>query len=306
MPKQRGQSKAESNDEGGPTEALNQSGKGNREASVQSADNQAVLAAIASLQAELSQAKSDICDKIDEKIADVSTTLRGEMAALKTESDTAFFAVNARLDTQNETLESLGESANVTSDTVVELEARVKQLHSQVEQLSAKCLDLEGRSKRQNLRIAGVKEGEENGQKTRDFVAQLLMDVLKLDEKPVIDRAHRALRERPSGNGPPRHLILRVHYCHALEDILQKVMKTKRLIYQGQQIQVFRDFPSEVVKRRAAFTPARNLLRDQPGVKFGLLYPAKLRVTHNGNETTFTDPKEARLYAERHFGQGHK
>ena len=87
---------------------------------------------------------------------------------------------------------------------------------------------------------------------------------------------------------------------------MQKVMKTKRLIYQGQQIQVFRDFPSEVVKRRAAFTPARNLLRDQPGVKFGLLYPAKLRVTHNGNETTFTDPKEARLYAERHFGQGHK
>ena len=149
-----------------------------------------------------------------------------------------------------------------------------------------------------------MKEGEEGGKKARDFVAQKLMEVIQLEEKPVIDRAHRALRQRLGDNEPPRHLILRVHYCHALETILQKVMKSPNLIYRGQRIQVFRDFPPTVVKRRAAFTPARKLLRDQPGIKFGLLYPAKLRVTHNGIETTFTDPEEARLYAERHFGQG--
>ena len=105
----------------------------------------------------------------------------------------------------------------------MDLEATVKQLHSKVEQLSEKCLDLEGRSKRQNLRIAGVKEGEEKGQKARDFVAQLLMEVLQLDEKPLIDRAHRALRQRPGDNEPPRHLILRMHYCHALESILHEI-----------------------------------------------------------------------------------
>lgn len=69
----------------------------------------------------------------------------------------------------------------------MDLEATVKQLRSQVEQLSEKCLDLEGRSKCQNLRIVRVKEGEENGQKARNFMAQLLMEVLQLDEKPVID-----------------------------------------------------------------------------------------------------------------------
>lgn len=222
----------------------------------------------------------------------MSTTLRTEIAALKTESDAAFTIVNNRLDSQNETLGSLEKSANATSDSVADLEAKVKQLHNQVEQLSEKCLDLEGRSKRQNLRIAGVKEGEERGQGARDFVAQLLMEVLQLDEKPMIDRAHRALRQRSGDDHPPRHLILRVHYCHTLESI-----------YRGQRIQIFRDFPPTVVKRRAAVTPARKLLRDQPGVKFGLLYPAKLRVSHNGMETTFSDPEEARLYAERHFGQ---
>lgn len=57
-------------------------------------DTQAVLAAIASLQAELSQDESDICDKIDVKIAVVSTALRSEIDALRTESDAAFVAVN--------------------------------------------------------------------------------------------------------------------------------------------------------------------------------------------------------------------
>ncbi|KAI4891660.1 hypothetical protein NFI96_007545, partial [Prochilodus magdalenae] len=281
---------------------LSRSGKDNPEASTQSADQQAVLAAIASLQAELSQAKSDICTKID----DVSTVLRGEIAAVKAESDNAFITVHARLDGQNDTRKSLVESANANSDVVADLEAKVKALQSQVDQLSEKCLDLEGRSKRQNLRIAGVKEGLENGQKTRDFVAQLLTDVLQLEEKPVIDRAHRALRVRLGDNELPRHLIIRVHYCHAFEEILKKVMQSRTLTYQGERIQIFRDFPPAVVKRRAAFTPARNLLRDKPGVRFGLVYPAKLRVTHNGKETTFTDAEEARLFAERLFGRDHE
>lgn len=185
---------------------------------------------------------------------------------------------------------------------LAELATKVKRLSGQVEQLLEKCLDLEGRSKRQNLRIARVREGKEHGQKTREFVAQLLKDVLNLDDKPVIDRAHRALQMHPGDNEPSRHLILRIHYCYALEEILPKVTTNRNLTYQGQQIQILRDVLSAVVKRHAAFNPARNLLRDKSGVKFKLLYPAKLQVTHNGTETTFTDAEEARLSAEHHFG----
>lgn len=83
---------------------------------------------------------------------------------------------------------------------------------------------------------------------------------------------------------------------------MQKVMSTRDLTFRGQRILIFRDLPPEVARRRAAFTPARKILRDKPGVKFGLLYPAKLRVTHNGSERLFTDPEEARQYATRHFG----
>lgn len=303
MGKSKPATRTESTEDGGPAEAPSRSGKGDPDTSTRGADQQAVLAAIAALQEELAQAKSDICSKLDEKIADVSTDLRGEIAAVKTDSDNAFIAVHARLDGQNDTLKSLVESANANSDVVADLEAKVKALQSQVDKLSEKCLDLEGRSKRQNLRIAGVKEGLENGQKTRDFVAQLLTDVLKLDERPRIDRAHRALRERPDDEEPPRHLIVRVHYCDAFDEIVNKVKQFQTLTYHDGPIQIFRDFPPAVVKRRAAFTPARNLLRDKPGVRFGLLYPAKLRVTHNGKETTFTDAVKARLFAESLVGR---
>ena len=175
MPTRAGKSWDMPNEDEDPTEAPVQSEGEDPVPSTPNMDIQAVLAAIASLQTELSQAKSDICDKIDEKIAVVSTALRSEIDALRTESDAAFVVVNSRLDSQSETLKSLEANANATSDTVVVLEATVKQLHRQVEQLSEKCLDLEGRSKRQNLRIAGVKEGEERGQKARDYGRKLLL-----------------------------------------------------------------------------------------------------------------------------------
>lgn len=58
-------------------------------------------------------------------------------------------------------------------NSVVKLEEKVKQLSGKVEQLTEKCTDLEGRSKRQNIRIVGVPDGRENGQCDSDFVAKL-------------------------------------------------------------------------------------------------------------------------------------
>ncbi|KAK7925474.1 hypothetical protein WMY93_007784 [Mugilogobius chulae] len=134
-----------------------------------------------------------------------------------------------------------------------------------------------GRSKRQNLRIAGI---------------------TRLGYKPLLDRAHRSLRSRQDDNAPPRHIVLRVHYGHEFEEITRRISQNSKLSYDGQQITIFRDYPSEVVKQRSQFAAVRGILRGIPGVRFGLKYPAKLRVTYNGLERTFTDHKEARKYAE--------
>lgn len=261
-----------------------------------------VLAAVASIHAELAHIKAEICLKIETKISEVTTTLRGEIAALKSENDTAVAALKVQLEMQNQTLKELACSASNTLDIIQEMEDKVRKLSRQVETLSEKCLDLEGRSKRLNLRITGIKEGSESGQKPREFAAQMLKEALYLEETPVIDRAHRALRRRPGDNEPPRHLIMRLHHYHVYEDIMQKAMSIKDLKYRSQRTQIFRDIPPEVVRRRAAFTPARRILRDKPSVRFGLLYPARLRVSCNGTEIFFTNPDEAHQYAVRLFG----
>lgn len=75
--------------------------------------------------------------------------------------------------------------------------------------MTEKCLDLE----RQNLKIVGVKERKEDGK-------DLFQQVLHLDERPKLDRAHRALRIRLGSGAPPRQLILKLHHASVLEDIM--------------------------------------------------------------------------------------
>ena len=185
--------------------------------SAQQAESNDVLKAITSPHAELARVKSNIGNKIETEISKVKHTLRGVIATLRTESDMAISALNTQLGAQSQALKELADAANGTSDKMQELEDQVKKLSGQVETLSEKCIDLEDRS---NLRVAGVKEGKENSQKPREFVAQLLKEVLNLTYAPVMDRAHRALRKRPGNDEPPRHFITRLHYCHAYEDIL--------------------------------------------------------------------------------------
>lgn len=133
------------------------------------------------------------------EISEVKYTLRGEIATLRTENDTALSALNTQMGAQNQALKELADAANATSDMIQELEDKVKKLSGQVEALTEKCLDLEGRSKRQNLRVAGVKEGSENGQKPREFVAQLLKEVLNLADAPVIDGNGLEMMNPPPG-----------------------------------------------------------------------------------------------------------
>ncbi|KAL0179771.1 hypothetical protein M9458_025213, partial [Cirrhinus mrigala] len=216
--------------------------------------NDPVLLAIESLRVELGKVKTDIKE-----------SLKGEIATLEKKIDAKFDAMQLTINEHRATLEHLEQNATTSADAVRKLQAQVKSLSDQVSELTEKCIDLEGRSKRQNIRIAGIREGMENGQGAREFVAKLLMEV------PVLDRAHRALRSRPEDSDPPRQLIARIHHGHTMEKIMRKVSSQRKLTFNGRSIQIFRDYPSAVVKRRAAFARVRQILRDKPGVKFGIL-----------------------------------
>ncbi|KAI4885883.1 hypothetical protein NFI96_032821 [Prochilodus magdalenae] len=269
MPAKRGNQKTETPEATGLSSVGNLSEDTGGPQEAEGMGTEAILAAIATLRSEMKTSKTEICGKIEDKVSE----WRG--------------------------LVGVTEVSYRASDCITELEAIVANLRSQVGSFTEKCI--EGHSKRQNLRIVGLKESTEHGAKTRDFVVELLMEALKLEEKPLIDRAHRALRSRPEPEAQPRHIIARLHYCHAVEDIISQACKTRELLFHGQKIRTFRDLPNSVVQKRAAFNPAKALLRDKPGVRFGLLYPARLCVTLNGKESIFTDPQDALKFANHHF-----
>ena len=74
------------------------------------------------------------------------------------------------------------------SDLLTSLDSTVSTLKAEVKLLTDKCEDLEGRARRNNIRL--VPEGAE-GVRPTEFIAKLLMDSLGLDDLPLLDRAHR-------------------------------------------------------------------------------------------------------------------
>lgn len=93
-----------------------------------------------------------------------------------------------------------------------------------------------------------------------------------------------------------------MHYTHDVEEIPQKAAEMKQINYCGQRILIFPDYPPAVMKQPALLKRATELLRDKPGVRFAMQYPAKLRATINGKEHFFTDPERVTEFAEQHFG----
>ena len=269
----------------------------------------AVLTAIDSLRADFITWKSEIMSGLDVKMAgldgkieQISSSFKGELSALRNETSCSIKTLESTVSAHGVKIMDLEASATSYTDAVAMLQDEVASLKKTVADLSSLCEDLSSRSRRQNLRVLSIREGLETSKTPRVFIAQLLKDALDLEKLPTVDRAHRALRPRSWEGSAPRPFILRLHYAWEHEEILKKAAAQRRITYEGEKILIFPDLPPSIVKRRALFKPARDLMRDKPGVRFGTLYPAKLRVTMAGKDHYFTDPDKALEFARQHFG----
>lgn len=265
-------------------------------------------------------ARIDTMDKkVDSKyqelhkiIDSLSADLKGNISAVRDEVLAEINTVQSACAAHEAQLTSLEEANNEYSDRVVDVEAQLAKLNDEVSKLSQKVEDLEGRQRRDNIRILGVKETFQLGPRPTQTVAKLLQDCLKLDAVPTLDRAHRSLQPEPGkGNTRPRPkpqwprtIIVKFHYHQEQQEVLQKAAATTSLEFDGQKIMIFPDLPQAVVKRRAAFKDTKELLRPHhPRVRFGMVYPAKLRITSPLGEEIFACPNAAMDYTLANFSQ---
>ncbi|XP_060765595.1 uncharacterized protein LOC132873812 [Neoarius graeffei] len=154
------------------------------------------------------------------------------------------------------------------------MESKLGELSAEVCALKTKCNDLEGRQRRHNLRILGIPEGDE-GSRPTEFIAQLLQDMLELEEKPLLDGAHRSLRPKPKRGKPLRAFVIRVHYYHVHDQIHRRAAEASPLSHKGSRLSIFPDFTAEVAKKRAAFVSAQQFFNvlQSPSLSHPILPP---------------------------------
>lgn len=248
----------------------------------------------------LERIESVTCE-IHKKMDILSAELQDSIASVRTDL-AASIASNRDVITAHGTrLDDLEGAANAYSDRVTELEGKFVALTSETNKLRDKAEDLESRQRRENCRIFGI---EENFGNTRpeQAIAQLLKDSLKLDYTPTLDRAHRSLQQKPKSGDPPRPFMVRFHYFQEKADVLRKAARAGPILHSGRRIHIYPDYTAKIAKQRAAFKDVRGLLHRCRGVKFGILYPATLKITTTtGDQKTFVDPDKAKEYILGHL-----
>ena len=237
-------------------------------------------------------------DKLHKEIDSLASDLKTEILNVRADFTSVTEEMRKENATSSTPIDGLEEEANVQANRVVALEAKVNTLSTQVARLTDKTEDLESRQRRDNCRLIGVEEGLGNI-RPESAVAVLLKEALALDYTPTLDRVHRSLQPRPKDGDAPRPIIIKFHYFQEKVDILRKAMGAGPITHKGKRFYIYPDYSAAVRKKRAAFIEGRGLLRRCAGMKYGLLYPATLKITSPaGEQGSFDDPIKAKHYIE--------
>uniref|UniRef100_A0A087X5R6 L1 transposable element RRM domain-containing protein n=1 Tax=Poecilia formosa TaxID=48698 RepID=A0A087X5R6_POEFO len=161
-------------------------------------------------------------------IDDLKTALKGDNAKLQQNIDHLGHEINGKLDNVATEVQGLAERVDEAEARVHQVETWAKEATEAlcfcIEQRKTqlKVLDFESRSRRNNVRVFGVPEGQE-GNSTTQYIETLLRSQLQLPEDLdlKIQRAHRTLTSKP----PPRAII--VNFLK--EKILREVWKKGKI-----------------------------------------------------------------------------
>uniref|UniRef100_H2ZSF3 L1 transposable element RRM domain-containing protein n=1 Tax=Latimeria chalumnae TaxID=7897 RepID=H2ZSF3_LATCH len=176
-------------------------------------------------------------------------------------------------------------------------EARIVMLTSTVADLRDK-IDQENRVCRNNIRILGFPEGVEQGNPSK-FLEEALPTLLKLPTGTdlSIERAHRSLAPRPGPGQRPCPFIIKLLRFPVKELLLRSARDLGTLEWEGHKILLFPDLSRALQDRRRQFLSVKRILRDKM-IKYGLFYPATLRVTYKGTTSSFATAEEAEKFVK--------
>lgn len=158
--------------------------------------------------------------------------------------------------------------------------------------LEAKLADLEDRSRRDNIRIMGIAEGDEGSNAVQYISSNLPKWFPSLrEERFEIMRAHRLPLPRGAGASGSRTLICKMLRFTDRDRIL-KAARLTPLTIGDRSIRFSADYSQHTIARRRLFSAAMDTARKR-GVQAFLLYPARLKVIRGSLQRVFDSHTEA-------------
>ena len=232
-----------------------------------------------------------------DKFAEILEAIQASRSALEGQIG----GIQTEVSLVRQDLRNVVDRVTETEGRVSELEETVKELKTSVSQLEAKAgaleyraEDAENRARRSNLRFIGFPEGAE-GALTEQFLEDWVRQWVPADRLStcfVLERAHRSMARRPPTGAPPRPIIAKILNYKDRDAILRQARELGSIAYENSKILIFPDYTLQVQKARRNFETVKSKLRTM-GLQYRLMFPAKLKVLHNGKSHFFSTPGAA-------------
>lgn len=184
-----------------------------------------------------------------------------------------------------------------TEDDVTTLQQKAKRLEETIEMLSNKVQDQEDRARRSNVRLVGLPENTE-GTDMCAFLEEWLPKTLgdTLTPAPVIERAHRVGQVNPSRSSTaPRTIIMKFLNYRDCEKTMRAARRLGEVRHENHRLGFFPDLSSETRQRQRQFDGVKARFRAMD-IRYGMLYPAHLVITHESKRRIFKTVPEAEEY----------
>lgn len=241
-------------------------------------------------------------DEPDECIANViAQNVTEKISALMdlkfAELQSSLNSPSSRIDDNSKRLTEAENRVSENEDRTSYLESKVADLQQKMKSLTDRAEDIGNRSRRDNIRIIGLKEGTE-GKHAVKFFEMWLHDTLGLETKRgsiKIDRAHRTLGPRKSNSNRP--IIVKLHNYSDKQRILSAREKGE-ILDQGNKVYIRQDLSAAVREARRQFNDTCEQLIKR-GIRFQMRYPATLSITVRGEEHSFKTPQEVEEFLRR-------
>lgn len=222
--------------------------------------------------------------------------LKSEMATMRSELSTHMATMCSKIDALS------GEQR----DQKKILHSHDKRLDTVEQQL----VELQDRSRRNNLRLIGLPEGLEKDDPVGFLKRSLPVWFPSLKDKNIeIERAHRIYSNPPKRNSKtpqikrperPRVFIFKL-LRYTDRDMILRAARDQGTIQMDDgetTLSIFPDYSPATAKKRSAFTTVKRELK-RKGCQIFLQYPATLKVTLKGGETKFFQtPEEASAFCD--------